>query len=311
MKKFLKYTGIVFLSLIVIAFFIPFLFKGKIVKLVKAEINKNIEAKVEFKDVSLSLFRHFPKLSIGLEDISVSGTQEFERDTLLSAKRIDASVNLWSAISGSDMKVYGVFLQSPRIHALVNKNGKANWEITKQDTTASTGSGSSAFKIKLEKYSIQDGYVLYKDESSNMQMEISGLDHEGSGDITSDVFTLATKTKAVAASFNYEGVPYLINAQTGIDADIIIDNSKSKYSFKNAAIEVNKLQLNADGFIQIDNDSTYSMDLKFGALSNEFKNFLSLVPAIYKTDFDKIKTSGTASFKGFVKGSYSPVQLPS
>lgn len=311
MKKFFKYASIIILSLIVIAFSIPFLFKGKIVTLVKAEINKNLEAKVEFKDVSISLFRHFPKLSIGLEDISVSGTPEFEKDTLLSAKRIDASVNLWSAISGSDIKVHGVFLQSPRIHALVNESGKANWEITKEDTTSSTGGESSTFKVKLEKYSIEDGYVFYKDATSDMQMEISGLDHEGSGDITSDVFTLATKTKAIAASFNYEGVPYLLDAKTGIDADIIIDNGKSKYSFKNAAIDVNNLQLTADGFIQIDNDSTYSMDLKFGALSNEFKNFLSLVPAIYKTDFDKIKTSGTASFKGFVKGSYSPVQLPS
>jgi len=311
MKKFLKYTGIIILSLLVLAFSVPFLFKGKIIKLVKAEINKNIEAKVEFKDVSLSLFRHFPKLSIGLEEISVAGIQEFEKDTLLSAKRIDASVNLWSVISGSDMKVHGVFLKSPRIHALINKTGKANWEITKEDSAASTGSEVSTFKVKLEKYSIEDGYIFYKDESSDMQMEISGLDHEGSGDITSDIFTLATKTKAVAANFNYEGVPYLINAQTGIDADLIIDNGKSKYSFKNAAIEVNNLQLTADGFIQIDNDSTYSMDLKFGALSNEFKNFLSLVPAIYKTDFDKIKTSGTASFKGFVKGSYSPTQLPS
>lgn len=311
MKKFFKYASIIILSLIVIAFSIPFLFKGKIVTLVKAEINKNLEAKVEFKDVSISLFRHFPKLSIGLEDISVSGTPEFEKDTLLSAKRIDASVNLWSAISGSDIKVHGVFLQSPRIHALVNESGKANWEITKEDTTSSTGVESSTFKVKLEKYSIEDGYVFYKDATSDMQMEISGLDHEGSGDITSDVFTLATKTKAIAASFNYEGVPYLLDAKTGIDADIIIDNGKSKYSFKNAAIDVNNLQLTADGFIQIDNDSTYSMDLKFGALSNEFKNFLSLVPAIYKTDFDKIKTSGTASFKGFVKGSYSPVQLPS
>jgi hypothetical protein len=311
MKKFLKYTGIIILSLLVLAFSVPFLFKGKIIKLVKAEINKNIEAKVEFKDVSLSLFRHFPKLSIGLEEISVAGIQEFEKDTLLSAKRIDASVNLWSVISGSDMKIHGVFLKSPRIHALINKTGKANWEIAKEDSAASTGGESSAFKVKLEKYSVEDGYIFYKDESSDMQMEISGLYHEGSGDITSDVFTLATKTKAVAANFNYEGVPYLINAQTGIDADLIIDNGKSKYSFKNAAIEVNNLQLNADGFIQIDNDSTYSMDLKFGALSNEFKNFLSLVPAIYKTDFDKIKTTGTASFKGFVKGSYSPTQLPS
>jgi hypothetical protein len=310
MKKILKYTGIVILSLLLLAFLIPVLFKGKIVKLVKAEINKNIEAKVDFKDVSLSLFRHFPKLSIGLEDVSVAGIHEFEKDTLLSAKRIDASVNLWSAITPSEMKVYGVYLQSPRIHALMNKEGKANWEITKEDSTTSSSTGSSSFKVKLEKYSISDGYVFYKDETSNMQAEISGLDHEGSGDITSDVFTLATKTKALSANFNYDGIPYLINAETGINTDVIIDNGKSKYSFKNADISVNNLKLTADGFIQIDNDSTYSMDFKFNALSNEFKNFLSLVPAVYKTDFDKLKTSGTAAFKGFVKGFYSPIQLP-
>jgi hypothetical protein len=310
MKKFLKYSGIAILSLLLIAFLLPVLFKGKIVKIVKAEINKNIEAKVDFKDVSISLFRHFPKLSIGLEDISVVGIRDFQKDTLLSASRIDASVNLWSAISGSNMKIYGVYLHSPRIHALVNKDGKANWEIAKEDTTTSASSEPSSLKIKLEKYAIEDGYIFYKDESSNMAMEISGLDHEGSGDITSDVFTLATKTKALSASFNYEGVPYLINAKTGIDANLIIDNGKSKYAFKNADIELNNLKLKADGFIQIDNDSTYSMDLGFNALSNEFKNFLSLVPAVYKTDFDKLKTSGTAAFKGFVKGSYSPTQLP-
>ena len=310
MKKFVKYTCIVILSLSLLAFLIPVLFKGKIVRLAKAEINKNIQARVDFKEVSVSLFRHFPKLSIGLEDVSVIGVDGFENDTLVSAKRIDASVNLWSVISGSEMKIFGVFLNSPRVHAIVNENGKANWEITKEDSTVSTGSSSSSFKINLEKYKISDGYVFYKDEVGNMQAEISGLDHEGSGDLTSDVFTLVTKTRALSASFNYEGVPFLINAKTGISADVNIDNGKSKYSFKNADIGINSLQFTADGFVQIDNDSTYSMDLKFAALSNEFKKFLSLVPAIYKKDFDQLKTSGTASFKGYVKGIYSPVQLP-
>lgn len=310
MKKILKYTGIVFLALLLLAFLLPVLFKGKIVKLVKAEINKNIEAKVDFKDVSLSLFRHFPKLSIGLEDISVTGSGEFEKDTLISAGRIDASVNFWSVVSGSEMKIHGVYLQSPRIHALVNENGKANWEITKEDTTAGSGGETAAFKIKLDKYEIENGYILYKDESIDMQAEISGLDHEGRGDLTMNEFTLATKTKAVSASFNYEGIPYLLNAETGIDADIIINNSNSKYSFRNASILVNNLKLLADGFFQIDNDSTYSMDMEFDAASNEFKNFLSLVPAIYKTDFEKLKTSGTAAFKGWVKGKYSATQLP-
>ena len=310
MKKFVKYTCIVIFSLLFLAFLVPVLFKGKIVKLVKAEINKNIQAKVDFKDVTVSLFHHFPKLSIELENVSVIGTETFAGDTLVSAKRIDASVNLWSVISGSEMKIFGVFLKSPRVHAIVNEKGQANWEITKEDSTISTEGESSPFKINLEKYVISDGYVLYKDEVGHMQAEISGLDHEGSGDLTSDVFTLVTKTTAVSASFNYDGVPFLINAKTGISADVNINNGISKYSFKNAAIGINSLQFTADGFVQIDNDSTYSMDLKFAALSNEFKNFLSLIPAIYKKDFDQLKTSGSASFKGYVKGIYNPVQLP-
>ena len=309
MKKVLKYAGIGFLALLLLAFLLPIFFKGKILKIVKTEINKNIEAKVDFKDVSLSLFRHFPKLSIGLENISVTGINEFKNDTLLSAPSVDASVNLMSLFSGKDMKVYGVYLNAPRIHALVNKEGKANWEISKEDTTTSTSEPSS-FKINLEKYAIENGYVYYKDESSDMSAEITGLDHEGSGDFTQDLFTLATKTKATSANFTYANVPYLINAQTGIDADFEIDNKTSKYAFKNAAITVNDLKLVADGFMRLDNDSTYSMDIKFDAPSNEFKNILSLVPAIYKNDFDKLKTSGTAAFKGFVKGVYSPTQLP-
>jgi hypothetical protein len=62
--------------------------------------------------------------------------------------------------------------------------------------------------------------------------------------------------------------------------------------------------------MQLDNDSTYSMDIKFDAPSNEFKTILSLIPSIYQNDFAKLKTSGTAAFKGFVKGIYSPTQIP-
>src|SRR3569833_217184 len=62
--------------------------------------------------------------------------------------------------------------------------------------------------------------------------------------------------------------------------------------------------------MRLDNASTYTMDIKYDAPSNEFKNILSLVPAIYKNDLDKLKTSGTAAFKGFVIGVYSPTELP-
>jgi len=313
LRKTLKIAGITLFVLLTLIFLIPILFRKQIVALVKSEINKSLVAKVDFQDVDLSLFRHFPKISIGLENISVVGTNEFTNDTLFTAKTLDASVNLFSAIKGKDIKVYGIYLESPRIHAIVNKDGKANWDITKASeeiTATATDNAPSEFKMNLQQYEISDGYIYYKDESSNMSAEISGLYHEGSGDFTSDIFTLATKTKAETVSFNYESVPYLINTKTGLDANIQIDNKTSTYTFRTEDIQLNNLKLNADGFFQLVNDSTYKMDIKFKTPSNEFKDILSMIPAIYKQDFDKIKTSGQASFDGFVTGTYSPQQLP-
>ena len=311
MKKALKITGIVLLVLIVFAFAIPILFKGKILTAAKNGINKSVNATVDFKDLSLSLFRHFPKLSVALENVSVIGKDEFAKDTLVSAEKIDVSVNIMSVISGSELKVGGVYLESPRIHALVNKNGKANWDIAKPDTSHTTAdTSSSSFKMQLQKYSINNGYILYNDESSNMSAEIIGLNHEGSGDFTQDVFTLSTNTKTASASFNYGGVPYLLNAKTDIGADIKIDNKASRYDFKTDDILVNNLKLSADGFFQLVNDSTYNMNINFKSPSNDFKDILSMIPAVYKKDFDKIKTSGKAAFNGFVKGVYSPQQMP-
>src|ERR1044072_8563810 len=117
MKKVLKISGIILLVLLIASFIVPIVFKKQIAALVKKEINKNLTAKVDFKDVSLSLFRHFPKVSISLDNLSIVGTDEFVGDTLISAETLDASVNLINAIKGKDIKVYGVFLESPRIHA--------------------------------------------------------------------------------------------------------------------------------------------------------------------------------------------------
>jgi hypothetical protein len=313
LKKILKITGIILLVLIVAAFLIPILFKKQITNLVKSEVNKSLTAKVDFKDVSLSLFRHFPKISIALEDLSVVGTNEFAKDTLLSTKNLDASVNLFSLIKGDEIKVNGVFLESPRIHALVTKQGRANWDIAKTDSSATVSdndSSASSFKMKLKKYEINNGYIYYKDESSDMFAEIAGLDHTGSGDFTADVFTLSTLTTAERASFTYAAIPYLADAHTNIDADIEINNSTNTYTFKTDDIAVNNLKLSADGFFQLVNDSTYKMDINFKTPSNQFKDILSLIPSIYKQDFDHLKTGGTATFSGFVKGIYSSQQMP-
>ena len=275
----------------------------------KKEINTNLNAQVDFKDVDISFFRHFPHVAAGLENLQIIGTGDFSKDTLLSAKKIDAALNFMSLFGDAEMKIYSITVDKPRIHAMVNKEGKANWDITKPDTSATPGK-ENEFKLSLKKYTINDAYISYVDIPGNMSTEIFHLNHSGSGDFTSDLFTLATKTTAESVSFTYANIPYLVNVKTSLNADIQVNTKNEKYTFKTDDIELNDLKLSTEGYFQFVNDTTYGMDIKFNAPSTEFKTLLSLVPAIYNNDFSKIKTSGKAVFNGFVKGEYNSVKIP-
>lgn len=312
MKKFFKITGITLVVLIVLAFLIPVVFKKQIQRLVKKEINKSINAKVDFSDVKLSLLKHFPRVTIVINDLSIVGLNEFSTDTLIAAKKVDASAGLFNVLKGKDIKLNGLYFDSPRIHALMNADGKANWDIAKAsgDTTGGSDTSASAFQLTLKKYEINNGYLLFEDKQANTYTELTDLTHSGSGDLTADVFTLSTKTKAGSATLIQDDIPYLAGVETDIETDIKIDNRTNTYTFETKDINLNDLELNAKGFFQLVNDSTYNMDIAFESPSNDFKSILSMIPAMYTKDFSDIKTSGKAVFNGFVKGTYTPQQLP-
>ena len=309
LKKILKVTVIVLVCLIALLFASGFIFKGKIVSLVKAEINKNINAKVDFSEVDISFLRHFPKVSIGLDELQVIGTDYFAADTLLSAKRLDATVDIMSFIRGKDMAINSVILDVPRIHVLVNKEGLSNWDIVKEDETPVDTSASKPFHLQLKKYQIKDGYIFYDDRQSDMSALIENLDHSGSGDFNADIFTLSTTTHAGEVTYVYGAIPFLYKVNTNIDTDIKIDNTNSVYSFDNLSILLNELKIDGKGSIKMLANG-YDLNINFKSPDTDFKNILSLIPAVYKNDFNKVTANGSTNFEGMVKGVYSDSTMP-
>lgn len=309
-KKILKIALIVIVILFAVALAVPYVFKGQIVTLIKKEINKKLTATVNFKDVNISFFRHFPKVSIGLDELQVIGTGQFLADTLISAKKIDAAVNFMSLVKGSDFKIYSINIESPRIHAIVLKDSSTNWNILKPDTVIAKVTEKKPFTLALQNYAVSNAYVKYKDAVAGIETEITNLNHEGSGDFTSEIFTLKTNTTADALSVIYNSIAFLSNAKVSVDAALAIDNKTGTYTYNTNKILLNALAVSSKGSIKTVGTTGYDMDIKFDAPAIEFKNLLSLVPAIYKNDFDKIKTTGTAMFSGFVKGIYNEKSIP-
>lgn len=312
MGKIVKRTfygiGIIIVLFLAAAILIPVLFKDKIMGLVKKELNEQLLATTDFKDVDISLFHSFPHLSVSIIDLSIVGRDAFKNDTLISAKSIDVSLELMKALSGT-YDILNIGLVNPRIHAIVHEDGKANWDITKP-APPSAPTESKPFSMKLRKYSIENGHIEYYDQQGKMHAIIENLNHKGKGDFSSDEFTLSTSTTADAVTFINGTIPYLHKVQTKIDLDLDINNKTGKYSFNTEKIQLNGLRLSSKGFVQMPDTNSMVMDIAFNTPSNDFKDILSLVPGIYQNNFKDIKTSGKLTLSGFVKGTYSKKSMP-
>ncbi len=309
-KRLLAIVGILIVLLLATAIIIPVFFKDKIMAVVKTEMNKQLNAKADFNDVDISILRSFPQLSVGITNVSVVGIDEFQNDTLIAAKSIEVALDLMKAINGEyDIRKIGLI--SPRIHAIVLKDGKANWDIAKPSPETTTTEESAPFALELRKYAIENAYIEYDDKQGGMHVVIRNLTHTGSGNFSDAAFTLATNTTADAITFAYGGITYLNKVKTSIDLDLNIDNNTSKYTFNTQKIKLNGLELYTKGFVQMPDGAPMTMDIQYGTPSNDFKEILSLVPGIYQADFKDIKTSGKLGLSGFVKGKYSEKEMPS
>jgi uncharacterized protein involved in outer membrane biogenesis len=312
-SKILKIAGIVLLVAATLVWSTPWLLKGKITRLVKAQLNQQLRAHVNFSDVNLSLFHHFPKITIGLDSVVVTCVGEFQGDTLVTASQFNIICDAKGFLSGDSVQVFGIAVQEPRVHAVTNAYGHSNWNILKAtaDPIQFTDSSSKVFKWGIKQYAIHNGFIDYVDERKKIHLEVVNLEQEGKGDFNADLFTLKTKTTADAVHFDYSGaIPYKVAAKTNIDLVFHVDNKTHTYSFNTDQVFLNDLKLHTDGFFQWVNDSAYVMNIRFKAPSTKFKNILSMLPAVYGKDFASIESSGQVNFNGFIKGKYDEKHFP-
>lgn len=314
-KKILKYFGFTLLFLIVLIILLPIIFKGKIVEMVKEEANNSLNAKVDFGDFDLGLISTFPNFNFEINDVKVDGIDKFEGTQLAAIGNLTLKVDLMSVINGDEINVKTISISDLNVNAVVLADTSANWDIAKasdeEEVVVEETEEAAAFKLGLKDLSINNANITYVDETMDLTTSIKNLNFHLTGDMTADVTDLITKTTIEAIDVEMENVKYLKKTNIEADATIKADLANSKYTFTENEFRINDLTLGLDGWIAMFEDKDdIDMDIKFGAKRTEFKSILSLVPAVYMTDFASVKTAGKLQLDGYAKGTYKETALP-
>ena len=342
MKKFLKILLIVFLLILALLLVIPIAFKGKILELAQEEINRNLDAKVEFADLRLSLIRNFPNLHVALTGLSVTGTGDFENDTLVALKAFRTVLDIKSVIWGDEIEVVSILLDRPRIKTRVLADGRANWDIMKEaeppvtmpdeleitvppgDVPAEppppaepappaaplTAAEPAGLKVSLRKIEIRNGWFEYDDEPFEMRLTLDRLNGLMRGDLTGEITSLDISATSEIFNLWYEGIRYINDARIVANTVLDVDFNDFRFTFSDGDVLLNAMVFGIEGYFAMPGDDIET-DLRFFSRKTDFKTLISLVPAIFMTGFEELEAWGNLTLEGFARGVMTDETMPS
>jgi hypothetical protein len=309
MKKGIIIAGGILGLLIILMISIPFLFKGKIEQKVKLYANETVNAKINFSDVELSLFRSFPQLNVSIKNLTVTGINEFDKTQLIAVELLSTSVNLSSLWKSDGLSITSILLDHPSVNLVVNKEGKSNWDITKPSKETKVTPEKKSTAIDLKKIGIKGATLAYNDESTPMVFSLRNGVFDISGALKGANSQLNIKGIADSINFEYNGSRYVSNLNAAIEGGLQSDFDKMSFTLLKNQLLVNKLPIEAQGVFVL-GEKDYNFDLTFKSPTSAFGDLLGFIPDQYQKNLKGIETQGDLAFGGFVKGTYSATTLP-
>ncbi|MCD0489119.1 AsmA family protein [Pedobacter sp. MC2016-14] len=302
MKKFVKILLISIIAIFAFLFIIPYLIPSTISYQITQVINKNIKGEVKFKNVSLSFFSHFPSLTLNLDSFVLKGAAPFEKDTLISTKKLSLGINLLSLL-GNQVKVDEFYLDEANINVLVDEQGRANYNVYESKAPTATSNDTSNTAIKIEGIFIQHSNLTYNDKSMPMLLRSKNLNYTGKGDFSKAIFDLKSKLSIGAMDLYYANTPYLLNKK--LDAKLItkVNTNSLDLVFDDNNLVINSLPIRFVGRFSFIKDG-YDMDFKTDAKETDLQNIFTALPAEIADRLKKTKIKGYAEINAALKGQY-------
>ncbi|HLT33768.1 MAG TPA: AsmA-like C-terminal region-containing protein, partial [Aquaticitalea sp.] len=311
MKKALKIIGITLLIIVILLIALPFVFQSQIKGMVKNFINQNVNAQVEFSDVSLSLFRNFPNANVQVNDLVITTFAPFEDETFATAKDISFSMSIKELFKNNDddpIKVNSIYVDEALLTLKTDAFGNVNYDIMKEKENANPADTTSGFAFDIKEYSIKNSAFTYLDVPTNTEIYVTELNHKGNAKINNEVSELDTESEA-NVSLTIDSTNYLNNNHIKLDALLDMDLNNQKYTFKDNKGYINQLPLEFRGFVQIIEEGQ-DIDISFENPGSSFKDFLAVIPESYSKNIENVETTGDFKINGIIKGKVTEATIP-
>lgn len=303
--KILKWLGISVVSILFLMFILPILFPGTISQQVKIFANKHLAGKLDYRKTHLTFFRHFPSLTVSVDDLILKGSKPFQNDTLLAARELSAGINLKNLIFDGQVKIDEIYVTDATANVFVNTKGEANYNVyvskPSDKPKDTTGTGAS---IRLDLIKLKNWNIKYIDHAARVLVDAKGLNYTGRGGLSEDIFDLKTDLDINKLDFSLNRIYYA--KQKTLHAELItrINTNALTFVLRKNELRINELPLKFTGFLSILKDG-YNLDIKAASEKTTIRDMISVLPPQYLDWAKDTRIEGNSDLFFSLKGQFS------
>ena len=327
-KKILKISSISLGSLLIIltvaiAIAIHFVFTpAKLTPVVVNIANQNLNAKLDLGSVDLTFFSSFPRFGLRLTDgtlvsKALRNTSWLRRDTLVTFSKATLVVNPIDYLQKQRISIYRLTIDSARVYAHIDKDGRANWDImpssteeTPADTTSTDTTRIATGGIDIRRLALRHASVTFDDRQARVFANLWDANLRLQAHLHKGYSMLRIDYSNRNILFWQEGELLANRIATRLQTDLRLIRSQRTLELKDALLDINGIQLDLKGTLRRDTVAkAANVDLRYSLHAPSLETVLRMIPASVLKKGD-VNAQGEVTVNGTLKGLYGKKQMP-
>lgn len=309
MTKRIKLSALALSIVVLIAmsgyFSLPFFFESVIKIEIEGIIDDMFMGKASYESISVSSYADLPYLKITLGKVSVSDTLNNKPDSVFQCTKAAFSISLKDWLLDHRYVVKKINIDNPVVKALVLKDGTSNFlNIIKQDTSGQSDKDTAQFNFKINSFTLTNGSIFYVDKQQKNNFEAHNIQLSGGIDIRNDLRKIKINFETHDVLFKHKKILYLYRNTIAADINLNYNTSTNTISLEDHFFSIDYFKFGFAGYIT-SKPKELEINLKFKTQETQLKNIISLIPGVYKKEYEKFDMKGSFGLDGEIKGIYN------
>ncbi len=304
--RFLGYTGLTLLLLLLLPFVAVELLGDPIARRVVRALNGRLRTEIVVERYKLSLLRAFPYLSADLRGVTVAGSDGSE---LLAAERVACLLDLGSLFG--KIRITGIRLEDGKLQLFTDRDGNTNYQLAGYTSVGDAGADAGATNVEFaaERARLHNIVLVYQDARLKTDALLTVEEATFSGDFGTRAYVLETEADLRIDYVDQDGYRYLDRQSITLESTATVSNAAGSYTFAPLRLEAGELVLEATGTLSPTDDGlTAALTLRSN--SGSLQDVFRLVPPAYAAPLAELETRGSLSLSADVNGAWTGTTYP-